>query len=103
MFLIVSCVILWRPPWKHSWRASFAFRSGCRFQYDQQKLVGTVSTDFLLVIAFTGVYMKFPSYFQAAIGAFVVSRTDGPQVCGRQRSASVDSRRSHCDGIETVP
>lgn len=90
MFTIVSGIILWWPLWKHSWRAAFAIRSGRRFQYDLHKFVGTVSAVFLLVIAFTGVYMEFPTYIRDAVGTF--SETTAHYEPEDLKSADADNR-----------
>jgi len=67
---IASGIYLWWPLWKNGWRAAFAIRKGTRFNYDLHKTVGIVSAAFLLVIAFTGVYMEFPDWFKATISSF---------------------------------
>ncbi|QEG01945.1 PepSY-associated TM helix [Stieleria maiorica] len=74
---IVSGVYLWWPLWKNSWRAAFAIRKGARFSFDLHKSAGMASAVFLLVIAFTGVYMEFHDWFRAAIGTFA-EVTDPP-------------------------
>ncbi|RCS41321.1 PepSY domain-containing protein [Bremerella cremea] len=61
----VSGIYLWWPMWRHSWRAAFAIRGGSRFVFDSHKVLGLGSLPLLLVIAFSGVYMVFPSWFEA--------------------------------------
>lgn len=67
---IITGVCLWWPLWKNGWRAAFALRRGSRFNYDLHKIVGITSTAFLMVIAFTGVYMEFPEWIKPAVTLF---------------------------------
>lgn len=73
-----SGIYLWWPLFCNSWRAAFAVRGGKRFNYDLHKLVGIASAAFLLVIAFTGVYMEFPEWFKSAV-ALVSEETPPPE------------------------
>lgn len=66
MLSILSGLYLWCPLWRHSWRAAFSVRSG-KVNYDLHKSGGAVSALFLIVIAFTGVYMEFPQWFNWAL------------------------------------
>jgi len=70
MISVATGVYLWWPLWMNSWRAAFAVRKGARFNYDLHKTVGIVSTAFLFVLAFTGVYMEFPQYVKPIFTAF---------------------------------
>ncbi|MGV3485974.1 MAG: PepSY-associated TM helix domain-containing protein [Planctomycetaceae bacterium] len=63
---IVSGLFLWYPLWRHSWRAAFSVRRH-KFSYDLHKSGGVATAVVLFVIAFTGVYMEFPSWFHAAL------------------------------------
>lgn len=74
---VVSGLLLWWPLWRHSWRSAFAIRQGRRFLWDVHKSVGAVTAVVLLVIAFTGVYMEFPSVFHDAV-APVSETTSSP-------------------------
>lgn len=67
---VCSGLLLWWPLWRAGWRAGFAVRGGLRRMYDLHKLTGVASAVFLLVIAFTGVYMAFPKTAKAAVTAF---------------------------------
>lgn len=70
MISIVSGIYLWWPLWKKSWRAAFAIRSGRRVNFDLHKSLGIFSAIFLLVIAFTGVYMEFHEWFHETVALF---------------------------------
>ncbi len=70
MISVATGVYLWWPLWMNSWRAAFAVRGGPRFNYDLHKTVGIVSTVFLFVLAFTGVYMEFPQYVKPLFTVF---------------------------------
>lgn len=72
---LASGLYLWWPLWKHSWRSAFAVRSGSRRMFDLHKVLGLVSIPLLLVIAFSGVYMVFPDWFEP-IGELVSSKAD---------------------------
>ncbi|MEX2174794.1 MAG: PepSY-associated TM helix domain-containing protein [Pirellulaceae bacterium] len=67
---VCSGIYLWWPLFRHSWRAGFAIRGGRRFNYDLHKSVGIVSAAILLVVAFTGVYMEFPTWFKPVVALF---------------------------------
>lgn len=77
MVSILSGVYLWWPLWRHSWRSALAIRRGRRFNYDLHKTTGIASAFLLLVIAFTGVYMEFPHWFQSTVKVFA-DVTDPP-------------------------
>lgn len=66
-----SGVWLWWPLWRTGWRAAFAIRRGNRLTYDLHKLTGIVAAAFLVVVAFTGVYMTFPKTARAAVTTFL--------------------------------
>lgn len=66
---VCSGLLLWWPLWRASWRAAFAVRSGRRRAYDLHKLTGVAAAGFLLVIAFTGIYMAFPKTARAVVTA----------------------------------
>ena len=70
MLSIISGVILWWPLWKHSWRSALAIRGGRRLAFDLHKTTGILSSVVLLVVAFTGVYMIFPSWIRPAVTTF---------------------------------
>ncbi|KAA5538879.1 PepSY domain-containing protein [Roseiconus nitratireducens] len=70
MISIASGIVLWWPLWKNGWRAGFAVRKGARFNFDLHKTTGILSAVFLMVIAFTGVYMEFHEWFHAAVSTF---------------------------------
>lgn len=70
MLSVATGIYLWWPLWKNSWRAAFAVRRRARFHYDLHKTFGIVSGLFLLVIAFTGVYMEFPEYVKPLATVF---------------------------------
>lgn len=84
---ICSGILLWWPLWKNGWRAAFAVRSGTRFIYDLHKTLGILIAVFLLVIAFTGVYMEFPNFFQETLSV-VSEKSKAPEGL---KSASPDS------------
>lgn len=67
---VCSGVLLWWPLWRAGWRAAFAVRGRRRRVYDLHKLTGAVSAGFLLVIAFTGLYMSFPETSKAVVTTF---------------------------------
>lgn len=67
MFSIASGVVLWWPLWRHSWRSALAIRRGTRFVYDLHKMGGIVIAPFLLIMAFTGVYLTFPTWIAPGI------------------------------------
>lgn len=70
MVSVCSGLYLWWPLWKSGWRAAFAIRRGRRFIYDVHKTTGIVSALFLVVIAFTGVYMTFPEWVKPVVTVF---------------------------------
>ncbi|GAA4436320.1 PepSY-associated TM helix domain-containing protein [Bremerella cremea] len=76
---IVSGLYLWWPLWKHSWRSAFAIRSGSRLMFDLHKTPGIASVPFLMVIAFTGVYMVFPGWF-TPVGKLFSTKEPKPAV-----------------------
>lgn len=65
-----SGLLLWWPLWRAGWRPAFAIRSGRRRTYDLHKLTGVAAAGFLLVLAFTGMYMAFPQTAKAVVLAF---------------------------------
>lgn len=78
MLSILSGLFLWWPLWRNSARAAFAIRPGARFNYDLHKTTGILSAAFLLVIAFTGVYMEFYDVFHSVIKSFA-EVTEAPE------------------------
>lgn len=72
---LVSGVYLWWPLWKHSWRTALAVRGSGRLIFDLHKVLGLVSVPVLMVIAFSGVYMVFPGWFEP-IGELVSAKAD---------------------------
>lgn len=70
MISIISGVILWWPLWKHSWRSAFFIRGGRRLAFDLHKTTGIVSSSVLLIVAFTGVYMVFPTWIRPGVTIF---------------------------------
>ncbi|GIW98620.1 MAG: hypothetical protein KatS3mg111_1953 [Pirellulaceae bacterium] len=64
---IATGLWLWWPLWKRSWRAAFAVRRGRLLNFDIHKVVGTISSAFLVTLAFTGVYMEFPGLFKKIV------------------------------------
>ena len=86
---IASGFLLWRPLWKHSWRAAFALRPGNRLNYDLHKCIGAASGAFLATIAFTGVYLEFPEGCKEAISLFTAV-TESPAALTSQASLSHD-------------
>ncbi len=63
----VTGILLWWPLWKHSWRAALAIRRGARFNYDVHKTGGVISGGVLFVVAFTGVYLTFPTWIAPVV------------------------------------
>jgi len=75
MVSVVSGILLWWPLWKHSWRSAFSIRRGARFNYDLHKTNGILSSLPLIVIAFTGVYLTFPTWIAPAVKFLMADST----------------------------
>ncbi|VTR96216.1 Uncharacterized protein OS=Blastopirellula marina DSM 3645 GN=DSM3645_19233 PE=4 SV=1: PepSY_TM_3: PepSY_TM_2: PepSY [Gemmata massiliana] len=87
---VCSGVLLWWPLWRASWRAAFAVRSGRRRVYDLHKLIGIASAAFLLVIAFTGIYMTFPETSKSVVTA-IATPTEEPKDLKSTTSSTAQS------------
>ncbi|MHB8953097.1 MAG: PepSY-associated TM helix domain-containing protein [Pirellulaceae bacterium] len=94
MVSVVSGVYLWWPMWRHSWRSAFAVRRGSRLHFDLHKTLGIVSAGFLLILAFTGVYMEFPQLVKPLV-KMLSAETLPPQ--GLKSAGSTSRQRISAD------
>jgi uncharacterized iron-regulated membrane protein len=92
MVSVLSGAYLWWPLLCNSLRAAFAIRRGRRLAFDLHKVVGVSSALFLLLLAFTGVYMEFPQLFRGVAGMLMLSSSKSDHT--ELKSTGSHSRRS---------
>lgn len=106
MVSLTSGVYLWWPLWKHSWRSAFAVRRGSRLVFDLHKVLGLVSVPLLMMIAFSGVYMVFPAWFEP-LGKLLNTQADSqpPALVSRpaRDSARISSDQAIAIGLSQLP
>lgn len=75
MVSVVSGILLWWPLWKHGWRSAFSIRRGARLNYDLHKTGGILSSLLLIIVAFTGVYLTFPTWIAPVVKFILADST----------------------------
>lgn len=101
----VAGLVAWWPSFTNLVQAFKVRRGGSRtrFLYDLHKMLGALVAIFLLVIAFSGLYMVFPNYVRPLIswglpmsersGVGVVERSDNGSVIGISAVATLAKQR----------